>query len=143
MTNLPPVKNCILCEDVRFEKGHKYSVMGMFGILPDATLLVQDFQAPIQRLAFLVLVDHRAGTYKLNIEIERPNNEKDSLAKEIILDIPVAKENPNETKGMMVIVKSGFIPKESGEFKFIIYSDNKLYFQSSFLVKQGTPKDLL
>jgi hypothetical protein len=143
MTNLPPVKYCILCEDVRFEKGSKYSVMGMFGVLPETTLLVQDFQAPIQRLAFLVLIDHAEGKYKLNIEIERPNGEKDSLGKDIDLDVPAAKENPNETKGMMVIVKSGFIPKESGEFKFIIHADSQLYFQSSFLVKQGKPKDLL
>jgi hypothetical protein len=143
MTSLPPVKYCMLCEDVRFEQGGKYSVIGMFGILPDVSLLVQDLQAPIQRLAFLVVVGHKEGSYHLSMEIERPNKEKENLVKNVPLDLQAIKDNPEGTKGMMVVVKSGFIPKESGEFKFTIYADDQLFYQNSFLVNQGKSKDPL
>lgn len=52
--SFPTLKHCLVCEDIRLERGGKGSLLGFFGVAPDLRLPVKDFEEPVE-LAFAIV----------------------------------------------------------------------------------------
>ncbi len=52
----PAVKWCVICEDLRREQGGLVSLLGFYGVVPDAEVVMPDSDLPIDRLCFFLLM---------------------------------------------------------------------------------------
>ncbi len=134
----PKVSTCLLCEDVRMEKGNKISIMGLYGALPKADLLVQDVKVPIQRLAFVIMMHGGDGEFDLSAKIERPQGRA-------TYEFPAVSRafSPGAKKGVAVINILGFIAEVVGEFRFRSVRESRKMFDSTFTIQIGEQKDFV
>jgi hypothetical protein len=65
---LPQIKHCIVCDDIRFEVRQIYSLMGVYGATPDATIQIEDFRLPV-RLCFAFLGGAGTGSVRFKAEL--------------------------------------------------------------------------
>lgn len=70
------IKHCIACEIVREERGSALSLLGFYGLLPDAVIPLQEpnTTTPPPSLAFLFKYDKITGVFALATTIKDPED---------------------------------------------------------------------
>lgn len=53
----PPIRWCVVCEDIRREEHGLVSLLGFYGVVPAAEIRVPDLARPIERLSFFMLAE--------------------------------------------------------------------------------------
>jgi hypothetical protein len=129
----PRVELCLVCEDYRRELFGKGTIVGLYGIAPDATILVRQFPATIDRLSFVLFtVPGQGGEYKLRPKIFDPDGGLVSDLKETGFATP-----PTKKIALSITVLSPTFQKE-GEYKFELVADDVVAYQTKFAVRRGS-----
>ncbi len=67
----PPITTCLVCEGVREEILHKFTIVGFFGVTPDVRISLRDFNAPFSICFFFC---GTAGYGNFNLELRVTNS---------------------------------------------------------------------
>jgi len=134
----PKVQNCIVCEDVRQEVGRKQTLLGFFGVLPNVSILVPDFDKPIPRLCLLFITDPADGKFHIESEIVDESGKR-------VIHLPAA-EIAMRARKVSKRVNLGLtvqFPQFSGPglHELRLIADGEIVYRSSFEVGKGSPQD--
>lgn len=130
---LPKVVTCILCEDVRIEEGHKLSLMGVFGYLPHAIIIVSNLNF-VMKLSFVLMLEGGSGKAAIKFKVKEPN-QKDF--------------NPNiqpQTQMEMTFEKGGranlawtipnFVPRATGKYEVVVFANDQILYETDFEISK-------
>ena len=126
---LPKVKYSIICDDIREEKGNKYTLVGVY----TEDIYPSKVPALVPKLCFRICIDTSLEYIReFNLLIKRPNNTTIGpfLAK-------IVKEG--KTEAYLNITISPFIFEEIGEYELIIEEGKREKRIHRFSVKAGDP----
>jgi hypothetical protein len=134
----PKVDFCLLCEDIRPEPGNKLSILGFFGLLPRARIVLKEWGKSMEKVCFLVSTHGGAGTFKIHANILNPDG---SL---LISSAALTGEPPPETSmnSAFVFAFGLIVFKEQGEQYLQVMINDEEAYRSSFVVIQGPVPNL-
>jgi hypothetical protein len=131
---LPNIRACVICEDFRPEVGKKGSLLGVFGVSPQAEIVIQNFAQPIQKLCFVLFGEAvAAGPIPFSVRVV------DRHGHDIVPPITSSMEIPEPSRQSMFVF--GFSPapfREYGEYRLLIESGESR-FEAQFRLSQGNP----
>ena len=133
----PKIEHCLLCDDIRQERGRKLTILGFYGIAPKVRILVQDLTKRLERISFILLGGPGEGKYKLLMRLLDEDNNPVLEPKEAIeIDIQKSLETSILTLGL-----GGVKFPKTGEYRFELQIDGKVCYTTSFEVGQGKAED--
>src|SRR5712692_290571 len=138
----PPIRWCLVCEDIRIENRRLVSLLGFYGIAPDVEILFADFNRPVDRLAFYISA-HGASDgqhHRVSFELRDPHGA-------VVLG-PVHTAPTGDPPPAPATIRVAFIftatavalPRE-GVYQIVIRVDGGEHFTSNFTVRQGRPEE--
>jgi hypothetical protein len=135
----PRIEHCVICEDVRREVGRKFTILGFLGIAPNVAIRVQDFAAPVERLAFLLIgVIEGSGKFKVTLRISDAHGTP-------VAEIPQGEiALASEGRDRITIVASfpGIRLPGPGLYALTVASGQETAYTATFEAEQGAPMDL-
>jgi hypothetical protein len=135
---LPAIHTCLLCEEVRHEKGGKVSLLGVYGITPGVSILLKNQQDPVEKLFFVLWGGSGEGRFTLTAALV------DEHDNPIIPSVELPPQSMNIPEGKVSLLALG-IHKISfphiGRYRFRLKADGRLYYETSFAVALGEEKD--
>ena len=131
---LPKVKACILCEDVRPELGNKLSILGFYGLLPDVQIVTSDISKPLTRLSLLVVMGEAEGQFSLHVDLLRPDGKIDSQLAQVDAQFKKG-ERANMAVGL-----NNFTPQVAGKFTIVVAANKKKIYEESFSIAAAASK---
>jgi hypothetical protein len=132
----PRIRHCLVCEDIRVEKGNKATILGFYGITPDVHIKIRELGKPIQRLMFVFLGAEGGGQYKVTIRVVDPDGGQ--LRQFPSLDFNLA--SPASVNTVAIGIHDIVFVKQ-GEYKLQLIADDNAQFETKFLVSQGQESD--
>ncbi|HYQ86143.1 MAG TPA: hypothetical protein VES59_02765 [Bacteroidota bacterium] len=117
---------------MRSEVGHKVSLMGVFGALPDVEILMKDLTIPIAKLTFVLLLHEGEGDFRLSSSIKTPDGRTLSPVSQQTLTIPKGK------RVNLAVMVPNFIANEAGTFTFTLNADKEKIYESSFKISPAS-----
>jgi uncharacterized protein DUF6941 len=126
----PPIRHCLICEEVRPEMGGKSTLLGFYGIAPDVNLVVPDIAKPIERISFLLVSDVGPGKYRITLRIEAPNGEVLLSPPEAEFEVPGQLQPARFMNTVLAVNSIQF--KGTGRHKFKLLVGGKEHFETSF-----------
>jgi hypothetical protein len=126
----PEINYCLICEEIRSERGNKLTILGYYGISPDVNILVKELGKEI-RVLFLVGISKGSGEYTVIPRILNPDDTRHigELSAVIHLD-----ENaPMTAFGFGLPL----IPKQEGTYLFQLVIKGKEVYRAPFNVRKG------
>jgi len=137
MPRLPAARVCLVAEQIRPEPANKSTILGFFGISPDAVVLVPTLPAPIQ-LALLILCDAVTvgGNPQLELELLGPSQQ--NVTPRLNFNPPT---DPEVGRGAIVALNfQGIVLPEAGRYSVVLYSMGEIHSTHHF--ECLTPADL-
>jgi len=130
------VNSVLICEDVRFEKQNKVSLVGVFGHLPNANILIRKLNSPIPKLVFFITGTGANGKIKFSAEIIKPNETIGLImgGDERIFD------KPSENQALAFAI-GALVPNVEGKYIFKLYANENEFYASHFNIRLGQDKD--
>ena len=136
----PVIQNCLICEEVRPEVGRKLSLLGFYGITPNVTILVRDFDEPLQRLTFVFVVGIGTGKYRLTFGISDDREEAVFTSQtNRYTDIDLTEFRPSDLHLVFSLTGASFV--RPGEYTVNLSVDGEIEFRGRFELRQGKQKD--
>jgi hypothetical protein len=136
MPYYPPILHCLICEEVRPEVGGKSTVLGLYGVAPDAELVLADFSKPLERLSFLLASELGSGTYRVSMRIDSPSGEAVVAPPEIEFSFPSAPQPIRFMNAIFAI--NGIQFQASGRHKFTLLVQGREHYQTYFEVSPAS-----
>ena len=127
----PEIKHCIICEDVRLEADRKVAVLGMYGIAPDVTIYLHDFERPLMRLVFAMAAHGGGGNFVIETEIKTSAGEK--VSSTASLPVTIARP-PGFDKGFFTLIYLNTKFPKPDKYTFEMVVDGKKMFSTEFTV---------
>jgi hypothetical protein len=124
---------CILCEGVRPEPNNKANVLGFYGVLPDAKILVRELGKPV--LAVMFLAGLRGPTAGISLLAEVLDPDDNVIAKSDEVPFP---DIPDESSGLSGFAFAPIIFNKEGTYYFQLTLSGKERYKNTFLVQQAT-----
>lgn len=131
---IPQASYCLLCEDFRQEKYNKLTLLGFYGIMPDAAIHVQLWGHPLERLMFLLGVKGDQGTYTLDANILNPDGTL--LIKCATASLPIEDASSVYFAGFVI---NRPIFQQKGRQAFQVLFEGKEIYRSTFTADVGPP----
>jgi hypothetical protein len=131
----PPIRHCLICEEVRPEVGGKCLILGFFGVAPNVNLIVQDLTKPLEKLCFLLVCEPGEGSYKITMKIAGPKGEMILAPPEVDFLFPSPSQSVNAVNTIFGISGAQF--PTAGKYRFILLVQGKEHFATSFDVSQA------
>jgi hypothetical protein len=133
---LPTIKQCILCEDIRVERRHLFSLMGIYGATPWIQIKIRDFNLPVG-VAAVFFGGEGEGTSTFRAEIRTSNG------KTLISTSQPETSQLNIAPGRSFIC--GFRINATypghGLYRIVLWGDDQVLFDDSFMLEQGSGPD--
>jgi hypothetical protein len=137
MPRLPPARVCLVAEQVRAEVANKSTILGFFGVSPDAIVLVQNFPIPIQ-LALMVLCDAVTVAGNPGLELQMLGPSQQHITPRINFVQP---NDPEVGRGAIVALNfQGIVMPAAGRYSMVLYSMGEIHSTHHF--ECLTPADL-
>jgi hypothetical protein len=132
-------RSCLICESVHLEANNKVTVLGLYGIAPNVEIRVNEPQAFLTELCFLLfskrLTDLRP--YQVGLSVKDPAG---------VILFPIAEQVATPTRIASLSFGFQFRPFRltgTGEYTIHVLVDDKLLdYQSSFRVAQAAPGEI-
>jgi len=132
---LPEVAYCILCEGVRAEPRGKANILGFYGVLPNANMIVGEVGKPIPELMFLVGLRGPSNPFALGARIISPDKSVlVSIEKEAAPKIPSIEPDRGAMGGLGFVGLS--FPLEGLYTIQVLVNDREIHL-TTFTVRQG------
>ncbi|SRR6266571_2808092 len=130
----PEIKYCLICDAVRAEALGKLTLLGFFGVTPDVQISIKDFRQPLQA-AFVLVGGTGEGRAKVGFQFADARNQ-------VLLATPEAEAGPIEPgKRLLTGVGISYTFPGPGRYSFRVIVDDRIHYQTSFELLQGTPAD--
>jgi hypothetical protein len=139
----PKIRHCLVCEDIRIERGHKAIILGFYGIAPDVDIGILDFSKPMDRLMFLLTAERGAtgGEYKVLLQIlDESDCELQKSGQSGPIDVVVAAD-PAATNSFGFGAVGLHLPKP-GRYTLRMSVNGEKHYENTFNVQQGKKEDL-
>ena len=136
----PVIQNCLICEEARPEVGRKLSLLGFYGITPNVTILVRDFDEQIQRLTFVFLAGVGTGKHRLTFAICDDRKEPVFTSQtNQYTDIDLSEFRGSDLHLVFSLTGASFV--RPGEYTVNLSVDGEIEFRGRFELRQGKQKD--
>jgi hypothetical protein len=123
----PPIRHCLVCEEVRLEGPGKSSILGFYGIAPNVSLAIQDLSKPLERLSFLLVCEPGEGDHKVSVKIEGPKGEPILTTPEADFSFP---PSPQPVNLAIAIAQVRF--PTVGRHRFVLFVQGSEHFHTFF-----------
>ncbi len=124
-----------MCEAVRPEPNGKANILGFYGVLPFATILVPKLDITMAAIMFVVGLSGPADEFLLRANISDPDGlQLDTGGEQAVIKFPAISANQASLAGLGFM---GLAFKKEGIYKIDLIVNNTKSFQSSFDLKQG------
>ncbi len=134
---LPEIIYCILCEGVRAEPRGKANILGFYGLLPHANIIVGEIAKPLPELMFLVGLRGPAEAFSLGARIIAPDKSLIvATGKAQALKLPSIE---TESGAMGGIGFQGLSFPVEGLYKIELLINEEECRSETFAVRQGPP----
>lgn len=129
MTNkgLPKNGTTLIADDIRFEKGNKISLMGIYG----DDIIFETLPGIISKLCFLTRISGGDGEHPMMASLKDPDGN------ELFVGNPEMKLSLTGGIGYITNGLSPFQPSKEGTYTYRIFLDGKEFFHTAFTVKTG------
>lgn len=128
---LPKVGFCLLCEGVRPELNHKANILGFYGVLPDAAILVGELGKPVAVLLFLAGVRGPSDDVIMKAEILDP--EGSSIAASDDTPFPGI---PDDSSGLSGFAFAPVVFSKEGKHYFRLSINGEEKYKQTFLIRR-------
>ncbi len=132
----PQVEHCLICEDFRIEIRGKSTLVGFFGIAPNVEITIQPNAEDIERLTFVLLTGRAArGSWKITTDLVDDHGKVIKHGKETGLTV---------VSNFRLNIASTFTKapiSKAGRYTFRLAVDGRTFYETTFIIKQGTPED--
>jgi hypothetical protein len=130
------VRYCVVCEDCRIEVHNKLTVLGMFGLAPDAAeVAIQDITKPLNRLTFILWIwPTQTDIKKFGFSLVHEDGT------EIVTGPPTDTPFDFSTKGIAILQVQSPTFKKAGTVTLSLAGDGEEIYRTSFAVLQGKPE---
>ena len=120
---------------MRPELNRKSTILGFYGVAPNADILVQDITKPLDRLAFILLADRGEGEFQISFQVTHTNGAQlvQTPAQQLRIE--------GQRRNSFALSFSRFQFPGPGRYVIKFLVDGQEHFQSSFEVRQGLPSD--
>ena len=137
----PPIRWCLVCEDIRIESRRLVSLLGFYGIAPDVEILVADFNRPIDRLAFYFSAHGVSDGEHHRISFELRDPEGAAVVGPLDTtprgDPPPA---PTTMRVAFIFTATAVALRRGGVYQIVIRVDGGEHFVSNLTIRQGQPE---
>jgi hypothetical protein len=135
---LPPIEHCVLCEDIRIERRNLFSLMGVYGFAPWASIRIRDFSQPVF-LAVAFFGGEAEGTMTLRMGLRASNG---AAIKSTMY--PNASELTfSRGQGSSCGFKANATFPGPGVYSVYLLANEREIFRETFVLEQATPSDFL
>lgn len=131
----PPVRYCILCEDVRPEYGNKLTILGFYGIAPDVDIHLTQRGLPV-RLYFLLGFGTGDGTYTTIAQILGPDGT--SLVGDLTTSLRFDSNTAQHVTGLGILAMPVQTP---GKHTFQLLFNEDIVYSTTFTLSVQEPKE--
>ena len=132
---LPTVDFCILCEGVRAEPNGKANILGFYGVLPAATVLVAELNKQVPVLMLLVSLHGPGDETSLELRLTGPN-ESPVVAIEKTKGLKLLPVPEGEGALAGILLANATFSQE-GKHLVRLFLNDELKYENYFNVKQG------
>ena len=134
----PHIRHCIVCEDIRIERGNKATILGYYGITPDVRIGILEFEKPLNRLMFMFIGAEGEGKFKTGIRILNPQGKEQKQLPALELDLAVGHEkNSNIAIGLQ-----NYQFHDLGRHRIQLIVDDEIKYETTVDIYKGSPADL-
>jgi hypothetical protein len=134
--SFPEILACVICEEVREEKRRLLSLLGVYGVAPNAEILLRELDKPLERLTFALFGGPGGGNFQVRLRLASEQGE-------VILEpppLPVSLEESARRNSIAFAFAGLKFPRE-GIYTFQLLADEQEKFKTAFRVSQGRPED--
>jgi hypothetical protein len=134
----PKIRHCLVCEDLRLEKGNKATILGFYGVAPNVGIKILDLKLPLQSIMFMFIGGEGEGQFKVALRIL---NEKGVEAKQLPeLDFNI--EPPSARTSTIAFGLRNFTFDTLGTYTVQLSVDGKVHYETTLEIEQAKPEDL-
>lgn len=139
MAKYPRIKHCLVCEDLRFEANRKAILLGFYGVMPNVSIKIQDFNLPMGQLTFVLFSESpkSGGSFKLEVNI------LDSKDNPIIPPQPgsttIVPSKATESRLVFAFQMIHF--KQPDDYYLNLKIDGKSHYKEKFHILEGEPSE--
>src|SRR5713226_6548966 len=138
--SFPKINYCLICEDVRLERGNKSTILGFYGITPDVEVGVADLTKHIDRLMFLLIGGIAKGPAAHSAYFQVLDDRQAVVSESPKLTV----ELPDKVEGRSVFAFG--VPRvvfgKPGTFAFKLFIDGREHYKTTFQARTATPAEL-
>jgi hypothetical protein len=134
---LPPINACLVCEDVRPEARGLVSLLGFYGLTPNAEVFVVDFNRPVERLAFYIEANGASDgrEHRIAFELRDPG---DVLIVPPAEAVPTGVPPPAPTQIRVAVIFTALnLTLRPGRYRIVIRVDGEEHFTDTFGARQA------
>lgn len=136
----PVIQNCLVCEEVRPEVGRKLSLLGFYGVMPNVTILVRDFDEPVQHLTFVFVAAAGTGKYRMTFTICDDREERVFTSQTWkYTDIDFTEFERRDLHLVFALTGARFL--HPGEYTTTLSLDGEIQFRGRFKIRGGENRD--
>lgn len=134
----PKIRHCLVCEDLRLEKGNKATILGFYGVAPDVAIKVQDLKLPLQSIMFMFIGGEGEGQFKITLQIL--NNDGVEVKQFPEIDFKI--EPPSARTSIISFSLRNFTFGASGAYTVRLSVDGTVQYETTLEIQQAKPEDL-
>lgn len=135
----PKIRHCLVCEDLRVEKGNKATILGFYGVAPDVAIKVLDLKLPLQSIMFMFIGGEGEGQFKITLQILNNVGVEVKQLPEIDFNIePPSARTSTIAFGLRNFTFFG----APGTYTVRLSVDGKVQYETTLEIQQAKPEDL-
>ncbi len=138
--SFPKINYCLICEDVRLERGNKSTILGFYGITPDVEVGVADLTKQIDRLMFLLIGENAKGpaAHSAFFQILDDRQSVVSESPKITIELP----DKVEGRSIFAFGVPRVVLGKPGTFTFKLIIDGREHYKTTFEALTATAAQL-
>lgn len=134
----PKIRHCLVCEDLRLEKGNKATILGFYGVAPDVAIKILDLKLPLQSIMFMFIGGEGEGQFKITLQIL--NNDGVEVKQLPGIDFNI--EPPSARTSTIAFTLRNFTFGATGTYTVRLSVDGKVQYETTLEIQQAKPEDL-
>ena len=135
----PPIRACLVCEDVRIEQKGTATLVGLYGVAPDVEIRVPRFDRPVDRLAFFLSTygESDGMTHVVSLEARASDG---SVVVPRAEALPAEEAPPAGTPFRLAVIFTSWqvMLPGPGRYQIVVEVDGKPHFQTTFNARAAT-----
>jgi len=127
------IKHCIVCDAARPELNNKFSLLGVFGIAPDAEIRVHKIDLPVDEITF-VFLGSASETARVDVAVDI----FDSSGATVFSNSQPTEVKAAELANLIYTIRLLKFP-HVGRYTIRVRADGRPIYETTILISKGGP----